>query len=302
MTIIAEFETDPILITIMNKHHAWHSFPNGMHGFPSRAIEQGQPGSGAEFFLFHKQLMGEFFAWNNVHHAAAPVDIAAWNAIPAELKVGATGWPGPGQFLATAETKINANPGTFTTIDAFGIHVETTIHNWIHGAVASCPAFALPPDEQNIISSLHSVQSTWFYHIHGLVQFWSDRWQSQHSKSLAKEVKDHGKEFVKEHGKEFVKEHAKEFAKEHGKELVKEAVKEHHKDFKEIEKPVKEKDKDKDLVENLGGFNPGDPIELISLKARVAELEKLVQQGQTFIRAAERPTVGDPVVKPKKPE
>ena len=159
--------------------------------------------------------------------------------------------------------------------------------------MANCPAFALPANEKDIISRLHSFQSTWFYKIHGLVQFWRDRWLSQHpAKSVVKDVHDFGT-LPKQHHLEKVlikefKEHAKEF-KEHQKEF-----------FKEHAKEFKEKDKDKDLVENPGGFNHGDPAVFAALQARVAELEKTVQQGQTFIKAEERPAVGQPVVKPTK--
>lgn len=294
MAIIVQFTTDPTLIEISEKHHAWHMYPGGSHGHPSRSIQAGQPGSGTEFFQFHKQLLDEFLAWNNVHHAAAAADIAAWNSIPAELKVAATGWPTPwpGLDLADAEAKINANPGSFTSEDSFGIHVESTVHNWIHGGVANCPAFALPTAEKTIISGFHSVQSTWFYRIHGLVQYWRERWVSQHMvKSVIKEIHDHGKHLTKEVDKLLAKEHVKElkeFAKEHTKEQLKDVGKEHGKEFK---------DKDKDLVEV---FDPAIREELAWLKQRLSHLETTLVKGQAFIRPAERPAVGQAVVKPKK--
>jgi hypothetical protein len=70
MAIIAEFDTDPQLITMKEKHHAWH-VAGGAHGFPSRQFPKGTPGSGHEFFQFHKDLINEFFAWKP-YHAAWP--------------------------------------------------------------------------------------------------------------------------------------------------------------------------------------------------------------------------------------
>jgi hypothetical protein len=95
MAIIAQFDTDPTLIVIKDKHHAWHTFPGGAHGFPSRQFQMGTPGSGREFFQFHHDVVNEFFAWNNVHHAASAGDLAAWFTVPVELKVPETGWPNP---------------------------------------------------------------------------------------------------------------------------------------------------------------------------------------------------------------
>src|SRR5437899_11869750 len=89
--IITQFNSDATLISIAERHHAWHTFPGGMHGFPSRVHDQGTPGSGTEFLTFHRNLMNEFFTWNNVHHAATATQIAAWTSIPAILKTDA-GW------------------------------------------------------------------------------------------------------------------------------------------------------------------------------------------------------------------
>src|SRR5690348_10567737 len=94
MALIFAFQTDPTLISISDRHHAWHT-PGGAHGYPSRTFPPGTPGSGREFLKFHHDLMGEFFAWNAVHHAAAPSDLAAWLAVPAAVKGAETDWPNP---------------------------------------------------------------------------------------------------------------------------------------------------------------------------------------------------------------
>jgi hypothetical protein len=284
MAIIAEFDTDPQLITMKDKHHAWHT-AGGMHGFPPRQFPMGTPGSGHEFFQFHKDLINEFFAWNNVHHAATAADIAAWSAVPVELKVPETGWPNPGfnGNLADAEARINSNSPPFASDDELGIHVETTIHNWIHGAVAASSILNLPAAEKTIIGGFHSVQSTYFYKIHGLVQFWWDRWL--HPKSHIKEILDH--KFVIKDIRD-TKPHIKDIIDGIGKSRIKE---------------IKEKDKDKDIVEL-----PGDPFRQLidpevineTVKQLVDLQAKVHTKRSPFIKPFMRPMVGEAIMKKKK--
>src|SRR5262245_12471050 len=189
MGIITQFATDPILTVIRDKHHAWHT-AGGAHGYPSRQFPMGTANSGHEFLQFHSDLMNQFFAWNSVNNGASPSDLAAWSAVPAELKMPETGWPNPGfnGNLADAEARTHSNTPPFANDDALGIHIETTIHNWIHGAVAASSIFNLSATEKDIIAHVHSVQSTYFYKIHGLVQYWWNRWL--HPKSHLKEIID----------------------------------------------------------------------------------------------------------------
>jgi hypothetical protein len=289
MAIIAQYDTDPVLVNIKNRHHAWHTFPGGAHGFPSRAHNIGTVGSGREFFQFHRDLMNEFFAWNNVHQAATPAQLAAWHSVPPEMKIPVTGWPvpWPGLDLAAAEQRINTNSPAFINDDAFGIHVETTIHNWIHGAVAATPAFNLPPAEQDIIKELHSVQSTWFYKIHGLVDHWWTRFL--HPKNVFKEIIDTNPKLV---FKETVDAHPPH------KHIIdvplKPVIDVPPKGFKEqVEGPGK----------NFGDvpdpFKPGiDPAVVQELVERVKQLEARVPvKISPFIRPFQRPVVGENIVK-----
>ena len=297
MAIITQFDTDPVLIAIKNKHHAWHTFPGGAHGFPSRQFAMGTPGSGHEFLQFHSDLMNQFFAWNNVNNAASAADLAAWTAIPLELKLPETGWPNPGfnGNLADAEGRINSNLPPFATDDELGIHIETTIHNWIHGAVAASSILNLPAAEKDIIANLHSVQSTYFYKIHGLVQYWWNRWL--HPKSHIKEMVD-TKFVIKDiHD---TKPHIKDIID------VKSVVKDIH-DTGGI-KRIKEKDKEKDLVESKAVVefvdpfqNQGDPA---LIKNMVEQLAKLQTQAgvkrSPFIKPFMRPMVGEQITRKSK--
>jgi hypothetical protein len=283
--IINQFQTDPALISISDRHHAWHT-AGGAHGFPSRQFAQGTPGSGREFFQFHRDLMNEFFAWNNVHQVAPANSIAAWSNIPPELKVPETGWPNPwpGLDLAASEARIKTNTPAFINDDALGIFVETMIHNWIHGAVAAAPAFGLPAAEQSIISGFHSIQSTWFYKIHGLVDLWWSRFL--HPKSVVKDVVDTG---VKAHFKEVID------VKTHFKEIL--DVPKPHKEFKE--KDLIEGDVGKRFADAPDPMGPlVDPEIIANLSARVKQLEaRLTIKKSPFIQPFQRPNVGESVTK-----
>ena len=294
--LINQFNTDPTLMDLMNKHMAWHGM-TGL-GFPARSIPQGSPGSGLEFLTFHGQFLNDFFNWNASHGSPiASSVLIPWTSVPAILKTSALGWNATKQ---ASENRINSNSPVFANADALGIEIESKIHNWIHGAVGSS---SLPMDagEPSVIASLGSPQSSYFYNIHGWVNYWWHHWFPAKSilKDSIKEHKEFHKEFIKE--KEFHKELIKE--KEFHKELIKEHkefIKEHKEFILDGVKPIKEKDKDKDLIETQKGpadvINPqipqGDPA-ISQLHERIAVLEKAAGiKGTAFIKPKERPAVG----------
>jgi hypothetical protein len=294
VTIITQFDTDPALVILKDKHHAWHT-SGGAHGFPSRQFPSGTPNSGHEFLQFHADVISQFFAWNNVNNAVSGADLAAWTAVPIELKLPETGWPNPGfnGNLADAEARINSNMPPFATDDALGIHIETTIHNWIHGAVAASSILNLPVAEKMIISSLHSVQSSYFYKIHGLVQYWWTRWL--HPKSHIKEILDSTKYVIKDvHD-----------TKHHIKDLI--DVKYVIKDVQDIGgiKRIKAKDKEKDLVENKAALetvdpfqNQGDPALIKTVIDQLGKLQMAAGVKRSpFIKPLMRPMVGESITK-----
>src|SRR6266516_221312 len=282
--IISQFRTDPVLINIGKRYRAWHTL-NGADGFPSRQIPMGKAGSGREFFQFHRTIMDEFFAWNAVHHAVETKDITAWTAVPSELKVPETGWPTPwsGLDLAVAEIRVHTNVPPFANDDELGIFAENTVLNWIHGAVAAAPAFNLDPAEQRIITGLRSLESTLFYKIYGLADFWWN--QLRHPKSNFKEINDFGGS-----GRGF-------------KEIV---------DFKAINDFSGSGRGFKEIVDNPGGKEfkeivdayggqAATPSLLTNLLERVKALEaRLRIKKSPFIRPFQRPNVGASVVRSKR--
>jgi hypothetical protein len=257
---------------LLDMHHAWHSA--GAHPpFPGRSIPPGQPGSGLEFLQFHRNFMVQFHAWYDSQPGADQNAVAAWSSIPPELKVGAVGW---NSNLAMQEQRITTANPPFASADELGQYIENGIHTWIHGATAS--AFNEPA-----VADFHSPKSTLFYKIHGLVDLWWQQWHAP--KTRLKDVFDTDpKRLVLD--KVVLRE---------GKQLQKDVIPDGKAQFKEI----KEKDKDKDLVENPGDFgeevinpviNP-QVVQLQDISRRLEALEGFVTR-PSFIRAAERPDVG----------
>lgn len=267
---------------LLDIHHHWHD-PSVHMGSPGRMHPFGTTGAGLEFLQFHRDYMAQFHAWyDNQPFGTAPFDtapfntapsaisaVAGWTAVPAVLKNAAiTNWGG---VQMGQEARLTSLTPPFNSDDDLGTYIEGGIHGWIHGATAA--AFGEP-----IVGSFHSPQSTYFYGIHGLVDYWWRQWQKSRKRWV--------KEFVKEH-KEFVKEH---------KELI-------------FEKPQPDKNF-KEIFEG-GGFpgHGGDPITLASTEVgnpgmpgsdplimdvhqRLRDLETKFSQ-QAFITPSERPAVGE---------
>lgn len=257
--------------TLLDMHHAWHQA--GSHTpFAGRSISVGQPGSGLEFLQFHRDYSSQFHAWYDGQPGADQNAVRAWTALPPQVKVPNFGW---NPNLAMQEQRITTGTPPFASADRLGQYIENGIHNWIHGAVAR--AF----NEPNV-ATLHSPSNTYFYKIHGLVDVWWRRWRAP--KSRIKDIIDASpKRFIAD---KTVQEQL---------QLPKGAVPEGKGQFKE----VKEKDKDKDLVENPGWAGIDEVInpavqQLEDLAQRLDALEGFVTRSP-FIRAEERPDVSGQV-------
>lgn len=262
---------------LLDMHHAWHQ--TGSHPpFPGRAIPAGQPGSGLEFFQFHRDYVAQFHAWYDSQPGADQNAVAPWTALPPQVKDPNVGW---NPNLAAQEQRITTNNPPFASADELGQFVENGIHNWIHGAVAT--AFSEP-----FIGSLHSPRSTYFYKIHGLVDLWWQQWHAPKSR-----IKD----LVDANPKQFIEDKLDKLVVREHKQFQKDVIPDGKGQFKEI----KEKDKDKDLVENPGFgeevinpvINP-QVVQLQNISQRLEALEGFVTR-PSFIRGAERPDVGEHV-------
>ena len=158
--------------TLIDEHMAWHMNPIGTPG--ARAATN----QGLDFLRFHRAFLTKFFVWFNAQPAAFrnQYDVTpSWHAVPDELKNDpATGW---NSTLAGQEKRINTLTPTFASEDVYGTFIERGLHNgYLHGA---CSIHFQDPNIGNPMTN--PVISTYFYKIHGLVNFWSDNWSSKNS-------------------------------------------------------------------------------------------------------------------------
>ena len=154
---------------LSNLHHHWHvPEEHANEGLPGRIHPAGTPGAGLEFLTFHRSFMVQAFAWFATQTFSRPLDVSPWTAIPNELKIPELGWTA---FHQAEEARILGKDPQFASADQLGTFIELGIHNnWIHGATATF--FSEP-----VVSTFHSPQSTFFYKIHGLVDYWWSHWK-----------------------------------------------------------------------------------------------------------------------------
>jgi hypothetical protein len=156
---------------LLDLHHHWH-MPSAHPGSgPGRVHPAGTSGGGLEFLQFHRDYLIAFHAWYDTQAFANPPAVTPWHAIPPELKTPAAGWTAG---WADAETRLTTNNPAFNSADELGTFLELGIHNmFLHGAAA------LVYNEPTL-STFHSPLSTYFYQLHGLVDWWWQQWETGH--------------------------------------------------------------------------------------------------------------------------
>lgn len=269
----------------MMQHMGWHGDPmaNSM-GFPRRSISMGQPGSGHEFLQFHHDFLSQFFTWFNAQPAdfRSQFDVSAWHAIPQALK-NTILW---NSTWANAEDRLTNHLSSFSTDDELGLFIESQIlvpssgiHNqFLHGAAAI--AF----NDGDIGSPTTSPGSSYFYQLHGLIDFWWSNWRTLHKPVIVDIVtKNKFKEFQLD--KVIEKNKFKELIKDHPEKLHTKEIKEWKEAAFEVPDPFR---------------NIGDPEILTQLSERLTAMEKQITKIATFIQPSQRPVVGEDMMKDAK--
>ncbi len=157
---------------LIDEHMAWHM------NTPNTPGARSTTNRGLDFLNFHHNFLQKVFLWFNAQPLSfrQQYDLTpSWHAIPMELKLDtATGW---NTGFASDEQRITTLNPAFSNEDNFGSFIELGLHNqYLHGACA------VHYNDPNIGSPMTDpVISTWFYKIHGLVDFWWANYKSQNS-------------------------------------------------------------------------------------------------------------------------
>ncbi len=173
---ITEFETDPVLMNLMNEHMGWHGVQeaNDM-GFPKRKIPKGLSGSGLEFLQFHSYFLEQFSKWNKSNGGKYTSYIQPWIKLPDEI----TGYPDftdshydvQYDWITDAPRRdgdVSVRP--FNSSDELGIYIEADIHGFLHTVCA------IVFKELLVQPVVTSPRSTYFYNLHGWINYWWNYW------------------------------------------------------------------------------------------------------------------------------
>jgi hypothetical protein len=151
---------------LIQQHIDWHTQPCSTNGQP----QSGQVGvgrrctkQGEDFLLWHRTYVHRLRA--EFQRQGRTEDITAWYSLPSAMKSTANGWT---TALQTAENNIfaltNAAGSRFASLDEFGTYLEGQYHNWLHGIAATAYG-------ESVVSGFMSPQSTYFFKIHGLIDW-----------------------------------------------------------------------------------------------------------------------------------
>jgi hypothetical protein len=160
---------------LLDQHHQWHEPTAHPNLGVVRLHPMGSKGGGTEFLMFHRNFVAQVLAWyNTTTFVTDPFDkpsqksslVSPWTAVPGEMRAlpEYTSWK-------TDEIRLETGSPNFDSDDDLGFFIESRIHNlFLHGAAAR--AFSDPD-----ILPLHSPQTSLFYKLHGLVDYWWSKWQ-----------------------------------------------------------------------------------------------------------------------------
>lgn len=159
---------------IIDEHIAWHSLPGNPSG-GGRSINPFPPigrrpalGSGEEFLVWHRGFVERFNHWvSNLPENQRPLanEITPWQAIPQMLKMSMLGW---NNTLASEEQQLS-DMSNFASLDELGRFLEWSLHGFLHNAATGMW-------NEPILLSFESPRSTYFWQLHGLIDYWRKQW------------------------------------------------------------------------------------------------------------------------------
>jgi hypothetical protein len=141
---------------LLMEHHNWHM-----------GSQVSEADRGVDFLAFHSIYLQKGSSWF-LAQGVNPAELARWTQVPSALKSPNLGWS---SSLAAQETRLLTNNPPFAGESDLGNFIESAgIHGWLHGAAAT--HFNEP-----VLGTFDSPQSSHFYQIHGLVDFYWERWR-----------------------------------------------------------------------------------------------------------------------------
>jgi hypothetical protein len=152
---------------LVTEHVNWHQ-PCGTIAGSRSCSNMGQ-----QFLVFHHEYV-QRLRDNYLSQGLAASSIEPWYSLPPEMKNTANGWT---TALQTAENNIlalrNAAGQPFASLNEFGLYVENSYHNALHGIAATAygGASCTATNTDCIVKTLMSPKSTYFFKIHGLIDW-----------------------------------------------------------------------------------------------------------------------------------
>jgi len=149
---------------LVNEHVNWHTPPCG------ESTHRSCSNQGEDFLVFHRNYLERLR--DEYERQGLTTDITPWYSLPSEMKSSSNGWTSALQNAENAiVSMIDPDTGSrFASLDRFGRYVESNYHNALHG-------LALNAYGESVVGGLMSPKSTYFFKIHGLIEWHFQRFQ-----------------------------------------------------------------------------------------------------------------------------
>lgn len=156
-------DLDPLVVEHATWHNAPCASPGARHCHPDVR--------GEDFLKFHRKYLRRLR--NKFDELGRTEDIEPWYQLPPEMKLSMNGWT---MAHAAAEQALlnNLNPSTgvpFASVNEFGDYLERNLHDSLHGIARKAYG------ETAIGPASISPTSTYFFKIHGYVEYLYQRFQ-----------------------------------------------------------------------------------------------------------------------------
>lgn len=173
---------------LVNRHTCWHYTACGQPCTGVTGTGRSCTNTGEDFLAFHRGFLQQLrSAWEAQQLTG---DIAPWTTLPPEMKLAQYGWD---STVAAAENAVltMTDPATgkrFATVNDYGNYIESHYHGQLHSIASS----AYYNTDQQIGQITSSPTSTYFFKIHGYIDYLYSRYQhSDFNKDGSSDIIEH---------------------------------------------------------------------------------------------------------------